>query len=87
MDKKSIPQVVCRFKIRKDLNGSFVGFFHTKGVLTFNELGAFIVEKIDGQTNISEIAKVVSRRYPDVDNAFNEVMKIVQLLLDAGFLK
>ena len=86
MNKKTIPQMTCRFKIRKDLNGTYVGYFHTRGILIFNEIGACIVNNIDGVRNLIDIANLVNDQFPKVKNLLNEVKNIVKQLQDAGFI-
>jgi len=86
MDKKNIPQMTCRFKIRKDLNETYVGYFHTRGILIFNEIGAHIVNNVDGVKNLVDIANSVNKQFPKVKNPLNEVKNIVKQLQDAGFI-
>ena len=86
MNKIFIPQITCRFKIRQDLNDTYFGFFHLKGVLTFNEIGAYIVNHIDGKRVIADIASLVCNKFSAVENPLNEVKSIVKQLHDAGFI-
>ena len=58
MNNQFIPKINCRFKIRQDLDG-FLGFFQGKGVLTFNEVGVFIVKQMTGKKNLKEIEELV----------------------------
>ena len=64
MDERYVPKINCRFKIRKDI-GFFIGFFQTKGVLTFNEVGAFVVNHMRGGKNIGQIAELTKSNFPD----------------------
>ncbi|MBN2197620.1 PqqD family protein [Candidatus Wolfebacteria bacterium] len=84
MDEKFIPKINCRFKIRKDING-FLGFFQGKGVLTFNEVGAFIVKQMTGEKKLMEIGRLVGETFPLVKNPENEVLSIVKQFQKAGF--
>lgn len=86
MNKNFIPRVLCRFKIRKDLNDTYLGFFHTKGVLSFNEIGALIVNNIDGERTIGDIAELVSSKFPTVVNPLKEVRNITKQLQESGFV-
>lgn len=85
MNLDFIPKINCRFKIRKDID-NYLGFFQTKGVLAFNEIGAFIVNQMTGQKSIQEIAESVQRKYPDVENPISEVLDIVNQFQESGFL-
>jgi len=73
-----------RFKIRQDLDG-FLGFFQGKGVLTFNEVGAFIVKQMVGEKSLREIEQLARDTFPAVDNLKNEVLCITEQLREAGF--
>jgi len=79
-----VPKINCRFKIRQDLNG-FLGFFQGKGVLTFNEVGAFIVRQMTGEKNLREIEQSVKEAFPAIDNPESEVAGIAEQLKEAGF--
>lgn len=80
-----IPKINCRFKIRKDID-NYLGFFQTKGVLAFNEIGASIVNQMTGQKSIQEIARSIQIEYPDVENPVDEVIDIVVQFQESGFL-
>ncbi|MFH1611846.1 MAG: PqqD family protein [bacterium] len=80
-----IPKINCRFKIRKDID-CHIGFFQTKGVLTFNDIGAFIVNQMIGNKSIQEIADSISSEYSDIENPLEEVVNIVSQFQDSGFL-
>jgi len=84
MNNKFVPKINCRFKIRQDLDG-FIGFFQGKGVLTFNEVGAFIVKQMTGEKSLREIEQSVRDTFPGVDNPENEVLCIIEQLREAGF--
>ena len=84
MNNKFVPRINCRFKIRQDLDG-FLGFFQGKGVLTFNEVGAFITKQMTGEKNLQEIKQSVINTFPEVDNPENEVLCITEQLREAGF--
>ena len=86
MNKNFIPQIVCRFKIRKDLNDTYLGFFHSKGILTFNEIGAFIVNNINGKRTIANVASLLNLKFNTINNPLSEVKSIVKQLQDAGFI-
>ncbi|MBU4482213.1 PqqD family protein [Candidatus Parcubacteria bacterium] len=86
MNKNFIPKIACRFKIRKDPNDTYLGFFHLKGVLTFNEIGAYIVSNIDGKRTIDDIANQVNAKFSAVENPLSEVKNIVKQLQNAGFI-
>jgi len=62
MDSEFIPKINCRFKIRQDLNG-FLGFFQGKGVLTFNEIGVFIVGQMTGEKSLREIEWAIRKAF------------------------
>lgn len=84
MNSKFVPKINCRFKIRQDLDG-FLGFFQGKGVLTFNEIGAFIVKQMTGEKNLQEIKRSVKNTFPAVENSMDEVLSIVRQLRESGF--
>lgn len=84
MNDQFVPKINCRFKIRQDLNG-FLGFFQGKGVLTFNEVGAFIVRQMTGEKSLREIEQSVKESFPTVDNPASEVVGIATQLEEAGF--
>jgi len=84
MNDKFVPKINCRFKIRQDLDGS-LGFFQGKGVLTFNEVGAFIVKQMMGEKSLREIEKLVRNTFSKVGNPKNEVLSITEQLWEAGF--
>ena len=84
MNDKFVPKINCRFKIRKDLDG-FLGFFQGKGVLTFNEVGAFIVKQMTEEKSLREIKQLVRDTFPTVDNPKNEVFCITEQLQETGF--
>lgn len=84
MNDKFVPKINCRFKIRQDLS-SFLGFFQGKGVLTFNEVGAFIVKQMTGEKNLREIGQSVKDAFPGVKNPLNETFSIAKQLQESGF--
>ena len=84
MNDKFMPKINCRFKIRQDLDG-FFGFFQGKGVLTFNEVGAFIVKQMTGEKNLQEIGQSVKIAFPEIGKPLDEVSSIVGQLQDSGF--
>ena len=84
MNDKFVPKINCRFKIRQDLNG-FLGFFQGKGVLTFNEVGVFIVGQMTGEKNLREIEQAVKESFPAINNPESEVNNIAKQLRESGF--
>ena len=84
MNDKFVPKINCRFKIRQDLDG-FLGFFQGKGVLTFNEVGAFIVKQMMGEKNLQEIGQSVKNTFPAVENSMDEVLSIARQLRESDF--
>ena len=84
MNDNLVPKINCRFKIRQDIDG-FLGFFQGKGVLTFNEVGAFIVKQMTGEKSLREIEQLVGDTFPTVDNPKNEVLCITEQLQETGF--
>ena len=76
--------LTCRFKIRQDLDG-FLGFFQGKGVLNFNEVGAFIVKQMTGDKSLREIGQSVKGAFPGVENPLAEVLSIAKQLQESGF--
>ncbi len=84
MNDKFVPKINCRFKIRQDLDG-FLGFFQGKGVLTFNEVGAFIVKQMMGEKNLQEIGQSVKNTFPAVENLMDEVLSIARQLRESDF--
>ena len=84
MNDKFVPKINCQFKIRQDIDG-FLGFFQGKGVLTFNEVGAFIVKQMTGEKSLLEIERSIRDTFPVVDNPENEVICITEQLREAGF--
>jgi len=84
MNDKFVPKINCRFKIRQDLNG-FLGFFQGKGVLTFSEVGAFIVGQMTGEKSLREIEQAVQESFITVADPKGEVIGIAKQLEEAGF--
>jgi len=84
MNDKFVPKINCRFKIRQELNG-FLGFFQGKGVLTFNEVGAFIVGQMTGEKSLREIEQAVQESFITVADPKGEVIGIAKQLEEAGF--
>ena len=84
MDSKFVPKINCRFKIRQDLNG-FLGFFQGRGVLTFNEIGAFIVGQMTGEKSLQEIEWAVRKAFTEIADPKGEVVGIAKQLEEAGF--
>jgi len=85
MSNKFAPKINCRFKIRQDIDG-FLGFFQGKGVLTFNEIGAFIVKQMTGEKNLQEIGQSVKDTFPAVENSMDEVLSIARQLRESDFI-
>lgn len=84
MNDKFVPKINCRFKIRQDLDG-FLGFFQGKGVLIFNEVGAFIIKQMTGEKNLQEIGQLVKDTFPEIENSVNEVSSITKQLQESNF--
>jgi len=84
MNEGFVPKINCRFKIRQDLNG-FLGFFQGKGVLTFNEVGAFIVKQMTGEKSLQEISQLVKDAFPAVESPLDEVLSIAGQLQESDF--
>jgi len=84
MDCRFVPKINCRFKIRQDLN-CHIGFFQGKGVLTFNEVGAFIVRQMTGEKNLQEIAHSTEETFPKIENSLDEVLSIANQLQESEF--
>ena len=78
------PKINCRFRIRQDIE-EWVGFFETKGVLIFNEVGAFIVEQMRGDKTVKQIGEMVKTNFPDMEDSMNEVISIAKQLKEADF--
>lgn len=84
MNEEFAPKINCRFKIRQDLN-YFLGFFQGKGVLVFNEVGAFIVKQMTGEKSLREIGQSVKDTFPEVKKPIDEVLSIAGQLRESGF--
>ena len=84
MNDQFVPKINCRFKIRQDLDG-FLGFFQGKGVLTFNEVGAFIAGQMTGEKSLREIEQLVRETFPVIDHPMDEVAGTAKQLEEAGF--
>ena len=84
MNDQFVPKINCRFKIRQDLNG-FLGFFQGKGVLTFNEVGVFIVEQMTGEKSLREIEQSLKEIFPAIKYPESEVVGIAKQLEEARF--
>lgn len=84
MDGDFLPKINCRFRIRRDI-AYHVGFFQGKGVLTFNEVGAFIVSRMTGEKSLQEISQLVEASFSTVENPMVEVMFIAEQLQESGF--
>ena len=80
------PKINCRFRIRQDIE-KWIGFFETKGVLTFNKVGAFIVEQMRGDKTIKQIGEMTKTNFPDVEDSMNEVISITKQLKAADFFQ
>ena len=85
MDKDFIPVINCRYKVRKDLD-CCIGFFVMRDVLIFNNISAFIVDKIDGQNSIQTIGELLVREFPLVENPIGEVETTIHQLQVAGVM-
>jgi len=79
-------KINCRFKIRQDIEG-WIGFFETKGVLNFNEVGAFIVEQMREGKTIKQIGEIVKAKFPTMEESVNEVISIAEQLKEANFFE
>lgn len=75
----------CRYRTRKDI-GMYLGFFANRGVLTFNELGAFIVDRLNGEHTVEELVNLVEKNFSLVENPNLEVENVVKQLQDAKFI-
>jgi len=84
MNDKFVPKIKCRFKIRQDID-CFLGFFQGKGVLTFNEVGIFIVGQMTGEKSLREITQSVKKAFPAIKNPKSEVNDIAKQLRESGF--
>lgn len=84
MDSQFVPKINCRFKIRQDLNG-FIGYFQGKGVITFNDVGAMIVQQMTGEKNLQEISEFTKKSFPKIKNPEGEVIYIARQLQESGF--
>jgi len=85
MNKNYIPKINCRFKIRKDID-FFLGFFQDKGVLTFNEVGAFIIKQMNGEKSVEEIGQLVHEAFTSIEKPTKEVLFVAKQLQKSGFL-
>ena len=86
MEESFKPKISCRFKIRQDIE-AWIGFFETRGVLTFNEAGAFIANQMEGDKTIRQIGEAVKNRFPSMEDPMNEVISIAEQLREAGLLE
>lgn len=84
MNKEFVPKIGCRYKIRQDID-CYLGFFQGKGVLTFNEVGAFIVRQMTGEKSIHEIGLSVGETFPEVESPLSEVLSMAEQLQESGF--
>jgi hypothetical protein len=84
MSDEFVPKIKCRFKIRQDLDG-FIGFFQGKGVLIFNEIGAFIVRQMNGEKSIREIKQSLKESFPEINNHESEVNNVIEQLRESEF--
>ena len=84
MDVNFLPKINCRFRIRQDIS-CFLGFFQGKGVLTFNEVGAFIVSRMTGEQSFQEISRLLQLAFPAVADPSQEVISIAEQLQESGF--
>ena len=84
MDSSFIPEFVCRFKIRKDID-CHIGYFELGEVVMFNDIGGFIAQRIDGENSVKEIARQLNDEFPEVESPTTEVKGIVQQLKECGF--
>ncbi|MAF20207.1 MAG: hypothetical protein CMI55_00835 [Parcubacteria group bacterium] len=86
MEESFKPRISCRFKIRQDIE-SWIGFFETRGVLTFNEAGAFIAGQMEGGKTIRQIGEAAKDRFPNMEDPMNEVISIAEQLKEAGLFE
>ena len=84
MNENFIPKINCRFKIRQETD-NFIGFFQGKGILTFNEVGAFIVNQMKGKKSLKKIGQLVKDTFPKIKNPSKEVISIALILNDSNF--
>lgn len=79
MDINYVPLINCRFRIRRDID-CLIAFFATRGVLTTDEIGGFILFQINGEHNLGEIADLVGKNFPEVEDPLAEVEYVVEEL-------
>lgn len=84
MNENFVPKINCRFKIRQDID-CFLGFFQGKGVLVFNDIGAFIAQQMMGEKDLQEIEQSVRDTFPDINDPRNEVFYITKQFQEAQF--
>ena len=84
MNNNFVPKINCRFKIREDQD-YYIGFFQGKGVLTFNEIGAFIVMQMTGEKSLKDIELLVRETFHEVENPSEEVQNISEQFRKSHF--
>ena len=65
------PRMSCQFRLRKDLDGH-VGFFKGRGVLTFDDTTAHIVQLMDGRRSTEDIIAEMERSQPSNNGQVRE---------------
>lgn len=80
------PRINCRFRIRKDIEG-YVGFFKGRGVLTFDETSARVIQLMDSQRSIEDIASEMEKHQPSENGQTREnVLSFLQSINRGEFL-
>jgi radical SAM protein with 4Fe4S-binding SPASM domain len=80
------PRMNCQFRIRKDIEG-YVGFFKGRGILTLDETAVRIVQLMDGQRSIEDIAAEMERGKPSKHGQTREnVLTFLQSINRGEFL-
>lgn len=80
------PQFNCRYGLRKDMNG-YIGFFGGRGVLTFDDQAAHIVQLLDGQNSIFDVVRAVEGSLShNSDHARESTLDLLRSLNRANLL-
>jgi len=79
------PYINCQFRIRKDIEG-YIGFFKGRGILTFNETAARIIQLIDGQHSIEDIINIIEKEYPRDTQIRKNILSFLQSINRGEFL-
>jgi radical SAM protein with 4Fe4S-binding SPASM domain len=75
------PQIIRRYKVRKEADDSYLCMIEEKGVITLNELSYSILEMVDGNNTIENIKNSLSQNRPFKINE-KEIKEVLNIFID-----